>query len=87
MATLVNDQQAPGYTLCDFDAGYQFPSTSVFKNPTLRLNVSNLFNQQYRNPASNSVTNATTINGVAPGGVYYYLGAPRLTTASFQVDF
>ena len=86
-ATLVDDQQAPGYTLADFDAGYQFPGTSMFKNPTVRLNVSNLFNEQYRNPASNAVTNATTINGVAPGGVFYYLGAPRLLSASFQVDF
>ncbi len=86
-ATLVNDQEAPAYTLCDFDAGYQFPSSNTFKNPILRLNVSNVFNKQYLNPASNSVTNATTINGVAPGGVYYYLGAPRLVSASFQVDF
>ncbi|HEX7643976.1 MAG TPA: TonB-dependent receptor [Burkholderiaceae bacterium] len=86
-ATLVNDQEAPGYTLCDFDAGYQFQGSAMFKNPTLRLNVSNVFNKQYMNPASNSVTNSTTINGVAPGGVYYYLGAPRLVSASFQVDF
>ncbi|HEY8024582.1 MAG TPA: TonB-dependent receptor [Burkholderiaceae bacterium] len=86
-ATLVNDQEAPGYNLCDFDAGYLFPSSGMFKNPTLRLNVSNLFNTQYRNPSSNSVTNSTTINGVAPSGVYYYLGAPRLVTASLQVDF
>jgi iron complex outermembrane receptor protein len=86
-ATLVNDQEAPGYNLCDFDAGYLFPSSGAFKNPTLRFNVSNLFNTQYRNPSSNSVTNSTTINGVAPSGVYYYLGAPRLVSASLQVDF
>jgi len=86
-ATLVDDQEAPGYNLCDFDAGYLFQSSGVFKNPTLRLNVSNLFNTQYRNPSSNSVTNSTTINGVAPSGVYYYLGAPRLVSASLQVDF
>ena len=86
-ATLVDDQEAPGYTLCDFDAGYQFPSSGMFKNPTVRLNISNLFDEQYRNPASNSVTNATTVNGIAASSVYYYLGAPRLISASFQVDF
>jgi len=86
-ATLVDDQEAPGYTLCDFDAGYQFPSAGMFKNPIVRLNVSNLFDEQYRNPASNAVTNANEINGVSPGGVYYYMGAPRLISATFQVDF
>jgi iron complex outermembrane receptor protein len=86
-ATLVNDEKAPGYNLADFDAGYLFSSSGIFKNPTLRLNVSNLFNAQYRNPASQSVLNATTINGISPGGVYYYLGAPRLVSASLQVDF
>ena len=86
-ATLVNDQEAPGYNLCDFDAGYLLPSTDMFKHPTLRLNISNLFNTQYRNPSSQSVSNATTINGIAPSSVYYYLGAPRLISASLQVDF
>ncbi len=86
-ATLVNDQEAPGYNLADFDAGYLFPSSGIFKNPILRLNVSNLFNSQYRNPSSQSVSNATTVNGIAPSGVYYYLGAPRLVSASLQVDF
>jgi len=86
-ATLANDQIAPGYNLADFDAGYLFPSTNVFKNPTLRFNVSNLFNSRYLNPSSQSVTNSTTINGVAPSNVYYYEGAPRMVSASLQVDF
>jgi len=64
-----------------------FPSSAIFKHPILRFNVSNLFDSQYRNPSSQSVSNATTINGIAPSGVYYYLGAPRLVSASLQVDF
>lgn len=86
-ATLANDQIAPGYNLTDFDAGYLFPSTSVFKNPTLRMNISNLFDTQYRNPSSQSVTNSTTINGYTGSNVYYYLGAPRLISFSLQADF
>jgi iron complex outermembrane receptor protein len=86
-ATLANDQSAPGYNLADFDAGYMFPSSGVFKHPTLRFDISNLFNAQYRNPSSQSVSNATTINGIAPSSVYYYLGAPRLVSASLQADF
>lgn len=86
-ATLVNDQIAPGYNLADFDAGYLFPSSGMFKHPTLRFNVSNLFNSQYRNPSSQSVSNSVAVNGIAPSGVFYYLGAPRLVSASLQVDF
>ncbi|MBV8666998.1 MAG: TonB-dependent receptor [Burkholderiaceae bacterium] len=86
-ATLANDQAAPGYNLADFDAGYLLPSGQTFKKPTLRLNVSNVFNTQYRNPSSQSASNATTVNGIAPAGVYYYLGAPRLLSVSLQADF
>jgi iron complex outermembrane receptor protein len=51
-ATLVNDEEVPAYTLVGFDAGYQFPNTSWLKKPTLRLSISNIFNEKYRNPSS-----------------------------------
>ncbi|CAN5899955.1 TonB-dependent receptor [soil metagenome] len=79
-ATLVNDEQVPAYTLVGFDAGYQFENSSWFKKPTLRLSVSNLFNEQYRNPSSQSVTNAAK-------GVFYYMGAPRLASVTLSADF
>jgi iron complex outermembrane receptor protein len=79
-ATLVNDEEVPAYTLVGFDAGYQFPNTSWLKKPTLRLSISNLFNEKYRNPASQSKVNAAA-------GVFYYLGAPRLTSVTFSGDF
>ena len=86
-ATLANDEEVPRYTVSDLDAGYQFPSTSLFKKPTLRFNLSNVFNAQYRNPSSQSVTNATAFPGVTAKGVFYYLGAPRAVSVTLQSDF
>ncbi|ALS59348.1 TonB-dependent receptor [Pandoraea norimbergensis] len=79
-ATLMNDEVAPSYTTVDLDAGYRFNNTFFFKNPTVRVNVSNLFNRQYRNPSSVQV-------GGGSGTVYYYLGAPRLLSVSLSADF
>jgi iron complex outermembrane receptor protein len=86
-ATLTNDELVPGYTTVDFDAGYQFASAGMFKNPKLTLNVSNLLDRQYRNPSSQSVTNATAYPGVTAKSVFYYLGAPRFLSATLRVDF
>jgi iron complex outermembrane receptor protein len=86
-ATLANDEKAPAYTLLGFDAGYQFANTTWMKKPTIRLNVSNLTNKQYRNPASTTYTNATQIGTIAPSTAYYYLGAPRFTSVTFSADF
>lgn len=86
-ATLANDELVPGYTVVGFDAGYTFKDYSILKNPRLLLNVSNLLDKQYRNPSSQQ-TNATTINGIAPGTlVSYYLGAPRFTSLTLSIDF
>jgi iron complex outermembrane receptor protein len=79
-ATLVNDQKAPAYTVTGFDAGYQLPGTTWIKKPTIRLSISNLFNESYRNPVSQTVTNAAA-------NPRYYIGAPRFTSVSFQGDF
>lgn len=79
-ATMVNDEEIPDYTLVGFDAGYQFANTSWFKKPTLRLSISNLFNQEYRNSNSQSKVNAAS-------GVFYYMGAPRLASVTLSVDF
>lgn len=86
-ATLMNDEEVPGYTTVDFDAGYQFPSFGSFKNPKLTLNLSNIFNREYRNPSSQSVTNAVAYPGVTAKSVFYYLGAPRFASATLRVDF
>ncbi|OHX19042.1 TonB-dependent receptor [Chromobacterium sphagni] len=79
-ATLVNDEAVPEYTLVDLDAGYRFGNTSIFKNPTLKLNVGNIFNTSYRIPAGMKA------NSTDGGGVRYYLGAPRSVAISLSVD-
>jgi iron complex outermembrane receptor protein len=88
MATLMNDEIAPGFTTFGIDAGYTFPQLGVFKRPKLLLNVSNLTNKQFRNPSSNSATNALTYPGVSSTSVpRYYLGAPRFASVTFSVDY
>jgi iron complex outermembrane recepter protein len=84
--TLVNDEWAPGYTTVGLDGGYTFANFGMFKRPKLQWNISNITNKEYRNPASTTVTNMTTINGVAPGSLRYYLGAPRFASVTLSVD-
>ncbi len=91
-ATLTNDEQVPGYTLFGFDGGYTFADMGWAKRPKLTFNVSNLTNKQYRNPSSQSVLNNAQYGpvgalGVAPKGVFYYLGAPRFFSATLSLDF
>lgn len=78
-ATLTNDERVPAYMTFDFDAGYRFNDAYFIKKPTVRLNVSNIFNRQYRN--------ASSLNTTSSAGVYYYLGAPRLLSVTFSADF
>jgi iron complex outermembrane receptor protein len=86
MATLVNDEIAPGYTTFGLDGGYTFANFGQLKRPKLTFNVSNLTNKQYRNPSSQSVTNTTAYPGVSAGTLRYYLGAPRFASVTLSVD-
>lgn len=86
-ATLMNDEFIPSYILTDLDAGYQFANFGWMKKPTLRMSVSNIFNEKYRNPSSQSVLNAQPYGTVAAKSVFYYLGAPRLATVTLSADF
>jgi iron complex outermembrane receptor protein len=87
MATLMNDEIAPGYTTFGLDGGYRFANYGLLKNPKLQWNISNLTNTRYRNPSSNSATNALLYDGVTTTSVpRYYLGAPRFTSVTFSVD-
>jgi len=85
-ATLMNDEEVPGYTLVGLDAAYQFPSWGAFKTPKLSLNVSNLTNRQYRNPTG-LANNAVAYGAIKSANVFYYLGAPRMMSATLRVDF
>lgn len=86
-ATLMNDEQAPGYLVGDLDAGYKFGDFGMVKNTKLALNISNIGNVRYRNPSSGTVTNAVAYQGSTVSAPTYYLGAPRLTTLTLSADF
>lgn len=87
--TLTNDTAIPGYTTFDFNAAWKLPNPSGtgFKNPIIRLNVSNLFNRQYFQANAGSGSNVTVVNAGAAGAPFYYAGAPRFTSLTFQVDY
>jgi iron complex outermembrane receptor protein len=94
--TLVGDQSLAGYTTFDLNAALQLPSDRLFKNPTLRLNVSNITSKQFllANSGSGSSINTNTFafvnNGVTvPAGFApaVYGGAPRFTSITLQSDF
>jgi iron complex outermembrane receptor protein len=87
--TLTNDTALKGYTLFDLNAAWKLPNPSGngFKNPIIRLNVSNLFNKQYFMANAGSGSNVTVVNAGASGAPFYYAGAPRFTSLTFQVDY
>ncbi|MBR7799821.1 TonB-dependent receptor [Undibacterium fentianense] len=86
-ATMTNDELVPSYTLVGLDFGYQFPNTSWVKKPTLRLNISNLTNREYRNPSSFNITNAKAYGTAAAKTVFYYMGSPRFASVTLSGDF
>ncbi|WP_432382013.1 TonB-dependent receptor [Duganella sp. P38] len=86
-STMMNDESVGGYTLLGIDAGYTFPNQGWLKRPKITLNVSNLGNKQYLNPASQSATNALAYPGVTAGRISYYAGAPRFSSITFSGDF
>jgi iron complex outermembrane receptor protein len=67
--------------------GYQFPNTSWITKPTIRLNISNLTNQKYRNPSSFNVTNAKAYGTAGARTVFYYMGSPRFASVTLSGNF
>lgn len=93
-SSLVNDEKVGGYTISDLNMAYRLPRIDGFKNITLRLNVSNLFDTKslLLNAGSGTLftNNTQPLPGVVAGNgstVFYYIGAPRFTSASITMDF
>lgn len=86
--TLVNDAAIPGYTTMDLNAAWKLPNPteSGFKNPILRLNISNLTNKQYllANAGSGTLIGIST---ALTGSPQAFQGAPRFASLTFQVDY
>ena len=89
--TLVNDDAIGGYTVFNLGAGVTFDSATWIKKPTVRLNVSNLFNKQYLNLSSGSgsqfTTNAQAIGAIPGTAPSFYVNAPRTFSVSLTADF
>ena len=91
-STLVNDETVDANTLFNLMVGYRFENSGFFKNPSIQLNVSNLFNESYVRINSGSgsqfttraLTSATLGAGTSPA---YYVGAPRFTAVTLRSDF
>ena len=63
-----------------------------FKNPTIRMNVYNLFSRQYLSLSGPSGSNfgvrANPVAGLPNYGAQtFYVGAPRLIAVTFASDF
>jgi iron complex outermembrane receptor protein len=81
--SLVNDAQIPGFTTIDLNLAYRLADRYGFKNPTFRVNMSNLFDRTYLLANQGSGSSFTT----SGAGASLYVGAPRFISASFQVDY
>jgi len=91
-STLVNDDSIGGYTLVGLNAGYKFDPTSFTKTAKIQLNIYNLFSRKYlslNGPSGSSYgISAVPVPGVPTGSAQtYYVGAPRLISATFSTDF
>lgn len=87
-STLVNDQTVDAHTVVNATLGYRFANTSFLKKPSIQLNLSNLFDEEYVRINSPSGSQFTT-RAVGAGGVSpsYYVGAPRFASVTFRADF
>ena len=85
--TLMNDAALKGYTTVDLNTAWKLPDPAGngFKNPIIRLNVSNLLNRQYYNANSGSGSNAGV--DIVSSTPAVYPAAPRFTSVTFQVDY
>ena len=90
-STLVNDESMPGYTLFNGTIGYHFDDIGYFKNPSVQLNVYNIFNQNFQRISSPSgssfTTNAVALPGIAANAPAYYIGAPTFVSVTLRSDF
>ena len=85
--TLTNDAAIKGYTTVDLNTAWKLPNlqNTGFKNPIVRLNVSNLLNRKYYNANSGSGSNAGV--DIVASTPTVYPAAPRFTSVTFQVDY
>lgn len=77
---LANLDKVDGYTVIDLSAAYKLGNSGFFRNPTLRLNVLNLLDEEYLNPTGIRDTYSAS-------STRYYRGAPRFYGVTFSSEF
>ncbi len=94
--TLMNDESLDPYFTLDFTTAYKMSSSSFFKNPTFRLNATNILNSSYQVANVGSGSSIALATGSSSpyakfGGytstLYYYNAAPRFFSVSFSTEF
>ena len=85
-STDVNDAFTSPYKVFDLDARYNL-EISGMKNVSVRLNVSNLFDEQYYGSIS-SGSNALPVGAYTSTNLpFYYIGSPRTVSGTLMVQF
>jgi iron complex outermembrane receptor protein len=90
-STLVNDEKMSAYTLFNGAIGYRFEDYGLLKNPSIQLNVYNIFNTKYQRISSNSgsgfTPNAVALPGLSAVAPSYYIGAPTFVSLTLRAGF
>ncbi|WP_367160253.1 TonB-dependent receptor [Kozakia baliensis] len=91
-STFINDQKIPGYVRMNIGVGYRFPKVSIFRSPTVRLNLQNLSNNHYLNWVNSVQPNAKATRGIfghtiAAGSPTYTIASPFAAIATISSDF
>jgi len=94
-ATLMNDETVAPLATVDLNAGYHLTEATGeiphLKDPTIRINVTNLFDKNYLSYVSSYKNNATTYGSgataVAGASPTYQVGAPRTISVTLSTGF
>jgi iron complex outermembrane recepter protein len=86
-ATLMNDEQMPGFGRLDAMIGYRFSNVGYLKAPEVKLNLSNVLNTLNQTGVNGVTNNAVTTNGVSASAPSYYVGQPFSAMLTFSSAF
>jgi iron complex outermembrane receptor protein len=87
-STLVNDESMGDYAVVNATVGYRFPSTTFFKQPSIQMNIMNLFDTNYLRINSPSGSNFTTrAQGTGGSAPSYYVSAPLYLSVTLRSEF
>jgi len=96
--TLLNDESLDPFFTMDLNAAYRFQPSTFLKNPTIRLNATNILNASYQVANIGSGSSIALATNSAKGSAYsnyngysssisYYNAAPSFISMSFSSDF